>query len=919
MAHNFNNRPQGSPPNISHQGFEDLMGSLKSPGLTGPVAPFQQDLAQWPMPMHWQHGGVQGNFPFNLPQQGSPPSQMDWSQNTQNGYVSLDQGEEEDDDLFTVDDTDILNRNDQQESISNGKAFSHNQQSFPPGQIPSLSSSSPLSLPPPQFSEGQTLGSAPASKSPMVSNAATTARAAELRAKLLASRGSKSVQGSPAVKTKELSNANKPQLQGILKKQINDNSVTDPRPDAVLAKKDTTAEASTDQAPETPVPIATSLDSLMAEARDAADAKKSGPPSNKAKHKEVANGEKQTNIAATTKPDTTAVINEPFPGMNESVNNHSSPSELSEPGEIRSDGGTPTPPENEVPPNQPQASKTSEPSKPANDTQDKQEKLARQNEVKKAYQPLKKTNPKKSEPKAIQAKPQLPAKPAQASQQARKASFERRQSAYESAPIREEPRRNYERDRARGYDHWEGGRDHEWDRARDYDRWEDDRDFRRSSISQAYATPSDFQRDVEARRQKLADDNARRAAEYKSNLDSQGAPTREENLVNTNLSQEPQKQDHGANKPPKEPLTNGARKVSVISNGPDKIDTHVQDRENGGRDGDTTMVSPQAPHSSYDDDVNDWLELSDFHDEEYRERRLGLFRKKKALDIQRAELEREEEMELQQRIQRPRASSVLPSGTTGSTVRQPSTVNVRMPPPPLPLPFREANKDTGMRIKDRALSAGLPASQIPSPSLKRQHAEDDLEPSRTNSIDKRARLDMSGPSSDERPLTSPSSAKGERPPVRGGGGEAPPLEARMSRYDSWVPRPRSRSPDFRRRSLSPRSRRDYSPPPPQRGGGAGSYVNREPYSNSAPGRPEERTCYNCGERGHLNSNCPLPRHDGKEERRSYQQWVNPAYRGKNPAPKAKPEAKPGANNRSRLASNADAIGGGGGETGGQSR
>ena len=914
MAQDFNNHPHGSPPNIPPQGFEDLMGSLKSPGLTGPVAPFQQDFAQWPMPMHWRHGGLQGNFPLSLPQQGSPPTQMDWTQNTQNGYVSLDQGEDDDnDDLFTVDDTEILNPNSQQQSISNGNASSqvtkapNNQPIFPPGQIPSLSSSSPLSLPPSQFSEGRVSGSAPAPKSPMVSNAATTARAAELRAKLLASRGSKSRQGSPAVKTKELSNTKTTQLQGILKKQTDGDSGLESKPDTVLANEQT-FEASTTQAPEGSLPTATSLDNLMAEARIAADAHKSGSPSNEGKHREEANNEKQTDGTTITTPETAVAIHEHLSSMDKSMNDHRSPSELSEPGEIRSDAGTPSPPENDVPAEQPQASKTTEPAKPVHDTEDKQEKLARQNEVKKTYQPLKKTNPKKSEPKAVQVK--LPAKPAQSSQPPRKSGFERRQSAYEPAPIREEPRRDYERDRARYYDRWENGRDHERDRARDYDRWEDDRDFRRSSISQAYATPSDLQRDVEARRQKLTDDTSKRAAEYKSSLDAHRARSRQEDLANAKPSQEAQRQEADTNRPPQEPLTNGARKASMMSNGSDKVDTQVQDQGNEHRDADTVMVSPQAQHNGYDDDLNDWLELSDYYDEEYRERRLKLFRKKRALDVQRAEVEREEELELQQRIQRPRASSVLPSSTPGSTIRQPSTVNVRMPPPPIPLPFRETNKNTGMRIKDRALSAGLPASQIPSPSLKRQHAEDDLEPSRTNSIDKRARLDMSGPPSDERPLTSPSSAKGERPSMRIAGGEAPPLETRMSRYDSWAPRPRSRSPDFRRRSLSPRSRRDYSPPPQTRGG-AGGFMNRDPYNGPPLGRPEERSCFSCGERGHLSSDCPISR---PQERRTYQQWVNPSYRGKNPGAKQ----KPGANNRSRLASNAKTEDGGG-EAGGQSR
>ena len=861
------------------QGFEDLMGSLKSPGLAGPPAPLQQgfNTPQWQV--QWQQNSAQGSFPLSMPHQMSPSNGIAWGQNNHDGYVQFDQ--EEDDGLFTVDDTEIMGQNGLHQSGSNG-GFSGqaiqrpiSQHPFPPFPLPSLASSSPLSLPPPQLSEGASLGSAPipVPKSPSASAAATTARAAELRAKLLASRGSKSRQGSPAAKSNELSSAKKTKLLGILKQQTNGVPVSqsNQQPESVKGQTEPTSAVNAHGGPAT---SATTLDNLMAEARNAADARKTVSPLTNGKHANEANDDKQTkvNTSGIQEPDT--VNREQPPSMDKS----GSISELSEPGEIRSDAETPVTAE------KPQPSKLAQPTKVVQDGQDEQEKIARQNEVKKAYQPLKKPKAQKQEPKASTAQAVPSSKSVKASQGSRKPTLERRQSAYDQPPVRQEVCREHQRE--------------------DHNRWHDDKEYRRSSLPQTYASDYDFERDIAARRQKLTDDNSKRAAEYKRNLEAQRARAGEAAQNGNKAPQEAAKQETGTKGRTQESSKNVSRKASTKSNGFESIESQNDESRGVERGVDSTLVSPVAQQNDQNEDVNDWLELTEFYDEAYRERRLTLFRKKRALDIQRAELEREEELELQERTQRTRGQSILNTGTPSTIARRHSTVNLRMPPPPLPLTSREANHDTDMKIKDAALSAGLPASsQKSSPKLKRQYAEDDLETNRTFPTEKKARVEMSGPSSDDRPLTSPSSAKGDnRLPFRN---EAPPtnLESRVSRYDSWAPR-RSRSPEYRRRSLSPRMRRDYSPPlpPPQSTHRSNDHPNTSRKS-------DERSCFNCGERGHMLNNCTAPRRDAKDwsaaSTRTYEQWVSPNYRGKNPMVKPpppgnrSPHSRPGANGRAR--------------------
>ena len=212
------------------------------------------------------------------------------------------------------------------------------------------------------------------------------------------------------------------------------------------------------------------------------------------------------------------------------------------------------------------------------------------------------------------------------------------------------------------------------------------------------------------------------------------------------------------------------------------------------------------------EDVTDWLEMTGFDNVSHRMRRLEIHRKKKALDVQRAELEREEQLELEQHSRSMRASSVYPNMNIdtkmSSSVFSSGAARVsllsRMPPPPLPL-----KDDLGIKIKDSAnqsssrgvdkeQSSRLPIDDTSSKieTGKRQHPHDS-EHRPDGHTNKMPRLDTGYKPQDTKSLTSP-------------GVKDESLESRISRKPephSAGYRRRSRSPERRRRSLSPMPRR----------------------------------------------------------------------------------------------------------------
>lgn len=852
MSQNFSGyrgTPHGSPPPHANNELTGLMGSLISPG-PAPATPLQQAFG---MPFHnaaaWQIGG-QGNYSFNVPFQGSPVNQDAWNQNGAEGYVAFGQEEDEEDEdededsLMVVDDTEILkNLQNNQQLNQNGGTPSHTQAanhepSVKPGQLPNLAASSPLAPHHPRLQVPTAPASALVAKSPMVNDSA--ARAAELRAKLLAKRPSAtaSPRASPAVRKAELPNTTQTDAQ-----EVHQNGAP------TISVK--TGDASKNVA-------------VQATAATKAEKESTSKPKEESQGKPVKDDEfehlfaQARSAAETAKPDAKmtngsrlgrASVEKPAPGVSDVrpalQKGHSS--EMSE-GEIHSGPSSPT-----VAPPSPKATETKE-SKQAD--QDKNEKLMRQNEVNKAYRPLRAskqptTDPAKTGPKMpdLSKAEQIPS-PKLSNKQLKQQAWKQKNGFAGSHGLYPDPRR-----------------DREWDRARDLNGRDDDRDSRRPSMSQGFANSAQVERDTRRRlsddempRQQRTEDNARRAAEYKKNLDAQRAAASKKASDGSKVLSSPkevrrQEAEPRASQTSKRPLDRDESDAIQL-----RIDTQVPTVESatGEQDTDTVMLSPTGQTVEVDEDISDWLELTEYYDLAHRGRRLTWFRKKRALDVQRAELEREEQLELQERSMLKRAQSVLPSNTPHKATRRTSIVDAKMPPPPLPL--KEAN-NVGIKIKDSALSAGLPTSQTPTTTLKRQHAEDDLDNRRMQPADKIARTDLNGHAANEKPLTSPTSVKGEGSAVRG---------------DRYIPRQgRSRSPGFRRRSLSPRRQR--------RSRSSSPYGNRT--LSSGNGFPRHlRTCHNCGQPGHVVNECTEPRRDGKEWNRTseYQQWVSPNYRGRNP-------------------------------------
>lgn len=895
MPQNFNGyrgTPHGSPPPPpTNNDFTGLMGSLISPGPT-PATPLQQ---AFNLPFYnttaWQNGG-QNNYNFNVPFQGSPVNKDAWNQNRGNGYMGLDQedDEEEDDEesedrnsLMAVDDTEILkDLQNKQQLNQNGGIASHTQamdHELPvrPGQLPDPSTSSPLALPHPRLQGPTTPAPALVTKSPMVNDSA--ARAAELRAKLLAKRPSTtaSPRASPAVKKAELPGATQtgaqelPKNGALPKKAKTEDASKQAMVQATSATKteENSASRLQEQSPGKSIKD-DEIERLFAQARNAAD---TSQPGAKMANRARGNGK---DVKKTAGPPTNGVnfakaaISDNRPALQKTGGS----SEMSE-GEIHSGPSSPAVAR--------PSPKTTETKEGRQGDQEKNEKLTRQDEVDKAYKPLKATkqptiDPAKTSPRVpdhSQAE-QLPS-PKLSNKQLKQQAWKQRNGYATSHDVYSDSRR-----------------DRDWDRDRNPNGKDDDRDARRPSTSQTFANPAQVERDArrrpsedEIRRLQRTEDNARRAAEYKKNLEIQRAAASKKALESSKLLLSPKE----VRSQEAEPRAPQATKALNVRNDSDatrlRIDTQMATVESatGGQDADTVMVSPTGHTVEDDEDLSDWLELTEYYDLAHRDKRLTFFRKKRALDVQRAELEREEQLELQERSMLKRTQSVLPTSMPSKVTRRASVVHAKMPPPPLPI--KEAN-NVGIKIKDAALSAGLSTSQTPTKILKRQHVEDDLENRRIQPADKIARTDLNGHAANEKPLTSPVSVKGDGSAVRG---------------DRYIPRQgRSRSPGFRRRSLSPRRQRHSRSPSP--------YGNRIPSSGN--GIPKHlRTCHNCGQPGHIVNECTEPRRDGKEWIRpsEYQQWVSPNYRGRNPVaiPRGGGNRSPhprggGAGNRSRYSS-----------------
>ena len=205
---------------------------------------------------------------------------------------------------------------------------------------------------------------------------------------------------------------------------------------------------------------------------------------------------------------------------------------------------------------------------------------------------------------------------------------------------------------------------------------------------------------------------------------------------------------------------------------------------------DLAAHSNQKAESSAD--LDDWLELTGFNDVQLRNERLSLFREMRATDARRAELQRKAEQ-----LGIHRTPSVVPlesrEGRAIRSIASPHTLHASsataMPPPPVPR--QEAHDEIGIKIKNSA-NRENPVSPR---KLKRPRVEDDL--GAQESQTELPRLD-SNVRSDQ--------AQSQRSPMVG---EHVLPNNRMSTNDrdySTVFRARSKSPPARRRNMNPEPR-----------------------------------------------------------------------------------------------------------------
>lgn len=294
-------------------------------------------------------------------------------------------------------------------------------------------------------------------------------------------------------------------------------------------------------------------------------------------------------------------------------------------------------------------------------------------------------------------------------------------------------------------------------------------------------------------------------------------------------------------------------------------------------------------HGGEEDDVRDWLEMTGYADLSYRKTALARFRKIKALDLQRAELEREALLESEGRSFIARSQSALPRESVElKTTISPKAIRssvLAMPPPPLPTKdtvMKDTIDDIGIKIKDSANRDSSVTTHIvedetrpginheqnktKSSSLKRFYNEDESDARNGQPAEKLSRIDTNGRSIDSKAEVTPT-GKNQRS-----------LENRITRNEGAHERVRSRSPESQHRSSSPMRGRTfnyekhekyekYMPHQRSRGSPArksGYSPERQMYgqvsSIEKPRNLEKQAwCWNCERSGHLSRDCKITR------------------------------------------------------------
>lgn len=334
------------------------------------------------------------------------------------------------------------------------------------------------------------------------------------------------------------------------------------------------------------------------------------------------------------------------------------------------------------------------------------------------------------------------------------------------------------------------------------------------------------------------------------------------------------------------PGAQSVRDLNMVDvTGNDQGASNAREREPSNRIDPSSFANQQVY-----EDVVDWLELTGWGDQVYRNQGLARHRKMKALDAQRAELEREAQLEMEQRSRSLRARSALPVESSVpqsvfSTNVLRTTSSPAMGPPPLPMKEGDeigiqiknsANNDgqatTGSMETDQSSKQLIKPQAAPNATNKRPRA-DSFDMRKEMSSDKVPRLDMADRSHGKTTLTSPM-IKDES------------LESRITRSHEPF------SATNRRSSTSP-SRRYRTPSPvTRRASDKGGYDSRSWFGetsrgtryspavsrNPSPSRRDSDHKYQ--HRDHYRINSDFQPRDEFERDHEYQSYVPNGYRGR---------------------------------------
>lgn len=476
---------------------------------------------------------------------------------------------------------------------------------------------------------------------------------------------------------------------------------------------------------------------------------------------------------------------------------------------------------------------------------------------------------------------------------------------YASSPAVSQPRDqpqgskyDYRRDRyERPFSNQEPRKEYDPDRRRDLELKDRDADPRRPSGFRVFGhyperVRTDNQIDSDSRRPQLpkynSEESARQAAEYKKDLEERRRlDARLVDKVEPVKEQIKKEIDSVGPRTPKARVNEAQQLASNhTAHGNDRDIPVRSTGEEGANNFSGEIVDP---HGGEDDDVRDWLEMTGYADLSYRKTALARFRKIKALDLQRAELEREALLDSEGRSFIARPQTALPrESVEPKTIISPKAIRtsvLAMPPPPLPTKdtiMKDTIDDIGIKIKDSANRDSLVTTHIledetrprinheqnktKSSNLKRFYSDDESDARNGRPAEKLSRIDTNGRSIDSKAEVTPT-GKTQRP-----------FDNRITRNEGAHERIRSRSPESRHRSPSPTRGRTfnyekhekyekYMPRQRSRGSPArksGYSPERQMYGQvSSIEKPrsleKQPWCWNCERSGHVSRDCKIIR------------------------------------------------------------